>query len=181
MLDDLRYIPHVNGTARGAWPTLFLDYDGPLHPDEVYLIKGKIVLKADGVALFEYAPLLEQALAPFPQVKLVLATSWVKALGFDQAKAYLPAGLQTRVTGATYHSKMPREWWSSMTRYEQIAAYVREHGVQRWLALDNDDEGWPETLRNRLVHVDDWLGVFEARAQQELQTKLEALVAPLRP
>ena len=34
-------------------PVLFLDFDGVLHPDEVYRVGDKIVLKMDGFCLFE--------------------------------------------------------------------------------------------------------------------------------
>jgi hypothetical protein len=27
---------------------LYLDFDGVLHPDEVYIVKGKVVLRAEG-------------------------------------------------------------------------------------------------------------------------------------
>ena len=33
---------------------IYLDFDGVLHPDEVYVVKGKIVLKSEG-ALFMWA------------------------------------------------------------------------------------------------------------------------------
>ena len=40
---------------------LFLDFDGVLHPDEAYLVKGRPVLRAEG-ALFMWTPLLADAL-----------------------------------------------------------------------------------------------------------------------
>lgn len=151
---------------------LFLDYDGPLHPDAVYRIRGKIVLKADGISLFEYAPILCDILRPHPEVRIVLSTSWVRVLGFDRARSYLSAELQQRVIGATYHSVMNEDAFSRLTRYEQIARYTRRHSTEHWIALDNDAEGWPESERYRLVHVDDWLGIFEKKAQQQLAQKL---------
>jgi hypothetical protein len=41
----------VHNKIEGA--VLYLDYDGVLHPDEVYRIRGKSVLKFDGIGLFE--------------------------------------------------------------------------------------------------------------------------------
>jgi hypothetical protein len=158
---------------------LFLDYDGPLHPDEVYRVKGQIILRADGIQLFEYAPILVDILEPFPNVKIVLATSWVRVLGFDTAKNHLPLELQQRVVGATYHSEMDRERpgrFEYLSRYQQISQYVVRHKIERWVALDNDDYGWPNEHRQNLVHVDDWLGLFELRARDELRLKLEILV-----
>lgn len=54
---------------------LFLDFDGPMHPDAVYVMKGKITLRAEGISLFEHAPVLVELLEPHPHVKIVLSTS----------------------------------------------------------------------------------------------------------
>ncbi|NKA73639.1 hypothetical protein GO285_02999 [Ralstonia solanacearum] len=47
--------PKVFPRNWGPAMTLFLDYDGVLHPDEVYYEYGKPVLRADG-ELFMWAP-----------------------------------------------------------------------------------------------------------------------------
>lgn len=39
---------------------LFLDYDGVLHPDAAYLVKGRPELRAEG-CVFMWAPILEHA------------------------------------------------------------------------------------------------------------------------
>jgi hypothetical protein len=157
---------------------LFLDYDGPMHPDEVYRVRGQIILRAEGLRLFEYADILVDILEPYPSVQIVLSTSWVRVLGFDRAKSYLPTELQRRVIGATYHSEMKRterpDWFENLSRFKQISQYVRRHEIKSWIALDNDDAGWQETQRENLVHVDDWLGISEPRACAELRAKLEA-------
>lgn len=168
----------VAGTMMDA-PILFLDFDGPLHPDEVYWVRGKIILRADGISLFEYVPVLSALLEPLPEVRIVLSTSWVRVLGFDRAKSYLPGDLQARVIGATWHRHMDQQWWQTLTRYQQIAAYVHRNEVRSWVALDNDDVGWPEAIRYRLAHVDDWLGIFDSQAQAKLVTALES-ICPVR-
>ena len=45
---------------------LFLDFDGVLHPDPCF----------EEARLFENAPRLSAALAPYPEVAVVLSTSW---------------------------------------------------------------------------------------------------------
>lgn len=83
---------------------LFLDYDGVLHSSEVYLVRRQPVLRDEpGMTLFQHAPLLIEALASRPDIKIVLSTSWVARLGYDRAKGYLPVALQARVIGATWH------------------------------------------------------------------------------
>ena len=159
---------------------LFLDYDGVLHADDVYRNKSGIALKSGGT-LFEHAAILAEAIEhfseqknePHPNVEIVLSTSWVRELGFERAKKYLPPSLQSRVTGATYHSSFELEDglqtpWVLLNRYEQIARHVMKHRTTDWIAVDNDNEGWPENLNHHLVHTDDDLGLSDLAAQQRL-------------
>ncbi|MFX5057514.1 HAD domain-containing protein, partial [Acinetobacter baumannii] len=78
---------------------MFLDFDGVLHPDEVYRVGERIVLRMDGFSLFEWSEVLDELMEPYPALQIVLATSWVRQLGFDVARAYLPDSLQRRVVG----------------------------------------------------------------------------------
>ena len=151
---------------------LFLDYDGVLHPNEVYHYhKRGVVLECDGHALFEHADVLLEILEPHPQVSIVLSTSWVSVLGFDRTKGYLPGALQKRVRGATYHSAF-NGWWDSATRYQQIAGYVVRHGLSDWIAVDDDDVGWPDESRHRLVFTKEMAGLGEQAARKCLAEKL---------
>ena len=158
--------------------TLFLDYDGVLHADDVYRSKSGIALKSGGT-LFEHAAILAEAIEPHPNVEIVLSTSWVRELGFERAKKYLPPSLQSRVTGATYHSSfelddglVPQTPWVLLNRYEQIERHVMKHRITEWIAVDNDNEGWPEKLEHHLVHTDDDLGLGDLAAQQRLMLVL---------
>jgi len=154
--------------------TLFLDYDGVLHPDEVYGSRKGVVLRCDGHNLFEHAQLLADLIDPYPQVRIVLSTSWVCVFGFDEAKARLPKQLQTKVKGATWHNRMEdRHLWMQFTRHSQIDRYVKRHLLSKWIAIDNDDTGWPEEKRHHLVHTDDRRGLGDAAAQNDLIVKIE--------
>ena len=160
--------------------TLFLDYDGVLHADDVYRNKSGIALKNSGT-LFEHAAILAAAIESHPNVEIVLSTSWVRELGFNRAKKYLPPSLQRRVTGATYHSSFELDDglqtpWVLLNRYEQIARHVLKHNIKDWLAVDNDNEGWPEILAHRLVHTDDDLGLGDLAAQQRLLLVLASTI-----
>ena len=154
---------------------LFLDYDGVLHPDEVYLLRGKgVVLQCDGRSLFEWAELLADILEPHQDVRIVLSTSWCHALSFKEAKERLPERLQARVKGSTWHSHRNKYEWNTLTRFQQIIGYVNRHNVQSWIAIDNDDHGWPDLKRDCLVHTDDFGGLGGTRgAVDELKLKLE--------
>jgi len=104
-----------------------------LHPGEVYRIRGQIVLQCDGINLFEWAPLLVEYLAPHPDVRIVLSTSWVRVLSFSRARAWLPAALAKRVIGATWHSAINQDWWLGLSRYDQISRHAQRHRIARWL------------------------------------------------
>lgn len=161
---------------------LFLDFDGVLHPESVYLTGSGPKLGGDG-ELFMWAPILEQALMPYPQVRLVLSTSWVRHLGFSRAKKRLSPALQCRVVGSTWHSSMLKAWvdqvwWDQSSRHGQIIRYVARSGAQSWLALDDDDLGWPVTDSHRLIRVDGSTGISDERVIDDLKLKLKAMSIP---
>jgi len=165
---------------------LFLDYDGVLHPDAAYLISGRPVLKAEG-ELFMWAPVLAELLRPYPEIKIVLSTSWVRVLGFSRARDFLLPEIRSRVIGGTWHSAMGRHaegshrtdihWLVESSRYQQIARYIARAGgrASNWLAIDDDAEGWDEALRARLVETEGETGLSSPLAQSELRAKLRLL------
>jgi hypothetical protein len=172
---------------------LYLDYDGVLHADDVRLHRRRPTVYVDGRprpdlagTLFAHAGLLEAALEPYPGLRIVLATSWVQVKNFSYAKKRLTAGLQARVIGATYHSSMSRDstGWSSrvratfsdLTRYQTICADAHRRGIGSWLALDNDVEGWPDSMRHLVVApADEVLGLAQPGIIDELSEKLKFL------
>ena len=158
---------------------LFLDYDGVLHPDAVYLSRRGIELRAAG-SLFMWSPQLIEALADHPDLRIVLSTSWVRNLGFYRARQALPSELRHQVIGATWHSAMGRGWpdtipWDLQTRWEQIAAYLaRLHEPVRWLAIDDDARGWASADRDQLIQTDPNAGLSDKTVMSELIQKLQA-------
>lgn len=157
-----------------SWPVVFLDYDGVLHPAEVYLHRGRIVLMRDGMSLFEWSPMLVEALAPYANTQLVLSTTWVRMLGFEAARKRLPHPLQARVVGSTWQAHASGEW-EQLSRYEQIMGYARRHNCQRWVAVDDDIENWGDEHRDRLVATDSEFGLGDMKKLQELRQKLACL------
>lgn len=168
-----------------AQPTLFLDFDGVLHPDAVFRRRGygiylnKPILPPEfrKAELFGYAGHLVDILKDFPAVRIVLSTSWVSSLDYNTSLSRLPPTLQERVVGATYHSRHTPEW-DLQTRYHQIMVHVARHHLgQAWVAIDNDPEGWPDAYRDRLVLTDDFRGIADPEAQADLRQKLSSLSA----
>lgn len=161
---------------------LFLDYDGVLHPDSAYLVKGRPVLKTEG-ELFMWVPLLVEALAERPHVQIVLSTSWARQFGFYRARRWLPVEIQPRVIGATWHSRMGRHqeaehrlgstWWDEVDRYQQIRRYVNRAGLGNdWLAVDDQPGDWSNRDLDNLVYVDGDTGLSDADAFAKLDKLL---------
>jgi hypothetical protein len=167
----------VKPTAGRDLPVLYLDYDGVLHHEDVWrhprhgLYFGP---SGQGHAFFEHADLLESVLAPYPQVRIVLSTSWVRVLTYERAKRQLPKRLQARVVGATYHSGMPREVFESLARGEQVLSDVRRRLPARWVAVDDDSEG-PDEYQRHLVRSDSALGLRGPGVLDELQRHIRRL------
>lgn len=157
---------------------LFLDFDGVLHPDDVYRIRSGLVLRAPG-HLMMHAGILVEILKEFPQTKISLSTSWVRILGYRRARAALPPELQDLTVSSTWHSRMPKapfEGYDMYNRYQQIRAAVTKAGLTNWLALDDDPfQSWPDNDR-RLIRTDPDLGISSVPTQEELRLKLRAMM-----
>lgn len=156
---------------------LFLDFDGVLHPDDVFLTKQGPRLRSEG-SLFMWGGLLEDVLSDLPDVRIVLSTSWVRHLGFSRAKKRLPQNLQARVVGSTWHSSMAKQmsdvvWWDHATRYAQITRHAARAQILNWVALDDDGQGWNPEHADRLVLTDAATGISEPLAIQRLHNLLK--------
>jgi len=164
-------------------PILYLDYDGVLHPADVRVTRGEPLRprvysggQATNHPLFEHAPLLERLLQPFPDVRISLATSWVRTLGYDAARARLPPALLERVVGTIWHGALLA--FPPRTRHDAIQVDVEDRGVERWLALDDDITGWPDNRRHLVIAPNNpWLGLAQPGIADELSTALELLSA----
>lgn len=163
---------------------LFLDYDGVLHPDEVFWDHRQgIVLRTDllppeyaNATLFCYMHALEAILEDFPDVRIVLSTSWLHGIGYSRSRRRLSPALRKRVIGSTYHSKYTPAW-GKLSRFEQILDHVGRHQLGlNWLAIDNDAAGWPEVQFDQLVLCHDHLGIGDPATQQDLRQKLSAVL-----
>lgn len=141
---------------------LYLDFDGVLHPADVWLgSDGRMRLGqgGDGHALFEHAQCLADLLAPHDDVMVVLSTSWVSGLGFDQALAQLPAALSQKVIGATFDPARHGKGFGDVARGYQVQADALRRQLRDWVALDDDARDWPEEDIERLIRTDPMLGL----------------------
>ena len=153
---------------------LYLDFDGVLHHDSVYWHprRGVYLTAPSGYVLFQHVGLLGDALAPYPLVRIVLSTSWVRVFSYSRAMKLLPAGLKARVIGATYHSRMNDLDFEAMPRGMQVWEDVQRRRPTGWLALDNDGWDWPDAHRDHLVWTDDRDGLGATAVLSEFRQKL---------
>lgn len=166
--------PRLQGYAQ---PVLYLDFDGVLHPEDVWRHPGRGIYLGPGGAgheLFENAPLLEELLEPYPKVQVVLSTSWVRALGYSKAVKHLPPGLARRVMGATFHSQMEDVDWYNLLRGRQVERDVARRRPSAWMAIDDTDEGWSDSSREHLVLSDPVEGIRAPLVAARLRERLAA-------
>lgn len=157
-----------------AHPVLYLDFDGVLHPADVRVsptdrrpqvyVRGRPTDRP----LFEHAPLLERLLEPHPQLRIILSTSWVREFGYEFALEQLTPSLRERVLGATLYP--------APARYYCIQIDAEERGIERWLALDDDLNCWPEAEMHKVVApTDRLLGLAQPGVAEQLKAALMKL------
>jgi hypothetical protein len=143
---------------------LFLDFDGVLHPDPCF----------DEAQLFERGPHLAESLAPFPEVAIVLSTSWRTQRTFDELAAALPAGLRERVLDVTPPFTLAGTPATLVPyrRQAECMQWLRTHGHAKtpWLALD-DRASLFEPYCEQLVLCESTVG-FDERTAWRLQGAL---------
>ena len=110
---------------------LFLDFDGVLHEDPCF----------DATRLFARAPDLAQALEPFPEVRIVLSTSWRSQRTLAEMTQALPQALGRRVIDATpliTAADSPAAL-RPYRRHAECACWLHRQGHERtaWFALDD--------------------------------------------
>lgn len=123
-------------------PTIFLDLDGTLHCGHAAMDEDGRISLDTGRPLFEFAPLLIDLLEPYPDVVIVLTTSWLMTLSAGQVTARLPFALGKRVVGTTRHIK-PRlsHILNRSDRTYVICCYAYGASLTRWLAIDDSVYG----------------------------------------
>lgn len=160
-----------------AEKVLYLDFDGVLHDGEVYWhIKRGIYMKTPGRQLFEWMAILEELLAPYPEVKIVLSTSWVRARNFNFARSKLSPALQRRVIGATFHKREMRGAdFDLLSRGAQVVRDVGRRQPKKWFAVDDDTKDWPRGYIRHLVATDSAVGISDPVVQAAIRTQLAAM------
>ncbi|QPS06911.1 hypothetical protein I6G66_21750 [Delftia acidovorans] len=181
------YIPA--SSPRSADVVLYLDLDGVVHHEAVlWHPRCGIYMspyQATGHSLFEWLPILQEELAPYPQVSLVLSSTWCIRPGYAKTLQRLPEQLRTRFIGGTFHKRVhgADPWilasFRDTSRGQQILEDVTRRKPRQWLALDDDIEDWPTTILDRLVACDGKTGLSNPETRQALRNMLQKCHAAL--
>ncbi len=157
---------------------LYLDFDGVLHHENClwHPRRGAYLVAPQRYRLFQHAELLEQLLTPYPDVQIVLSTSWVLRYGCSTTTKRLPPALQARVIGATFHSRhMRADDFRYMPRGQQVTEDALRRRPREWLALDDNEEGWPLEHVSRHVHTHMYDGISDLAVLAEFEQKLKEM------
>lgn len=155
---------------------LYLDFDGVLHNHDVWWSPRRGAYIPDpSYRLFEHLGLLEQLLKPYPDVCIVLSTSWVRKYGFSKSAKLLGYTLCRRAIGATFHSEMDRQIFEQLSRGRQVIADVERRKPDAWLALDDDDEGWPASVQANYLKTHNVLGLSDPDTFEAARARLSSI------
>jgi hypothetical protein len=155
----------------------YLDYEAVLHDGNVVRSRtAGMTIKTPGRVFFEWMPILEELLAPYPDLKIVLSTTWVRQLGFNEAKYELAPSLQGRVIGSTFlHPGIVKAEFDVLPRGMQILGDVQRRKPSHWFALDDDADGWPAKYKDHLIRTSDKLGLSDPAVQEQVRRRLQEI------
>lgn len=128
---------------------VYLDFDGVLHPCDVFVdpsrpfepyLEGSY--RTAGHKLFEHAEFLESILPD--DVWVILSTSWANLPKHSTswAKKWLPQTMQNRVLGRTLDVWTGPRKFRALPRGHQVLLHANQFTPKRWIALDDDSNGF---------------------------------------
>lgn len=135
---------------------LFLDFDGVLHPYPC----------ADS-ELFCWMDNFEQVLQSFPEIEIVISSSWREQRSLEALKQLFPTSLRSQIIGATPVLPVSDEDWLSPHREQEILQWLRQHQREdeAWLAIDDTLELF-EHCTDRVLLCDSYVGLDDESSQQ---------------
>lgn len=139
--------PVLNKTAHPIDCVLFLDFDGVTHA-EPYAKKDE----------HGRLPLIEAVLREFPQVDMVISSSWREQYSLVEMQGFFAPDMAARVIGQTPSMKQATSTWlpgqgSGFEREREIEAWMSSHCTwdTPWLAIDDRPYWFRPNSANLLV------------------------------
>jgi len=136
---------------------LFLDFDGVLHP----------VNRETGVFIF--LTHFESILRDFPEVDIVISSSWREDHSLKELQSYFSVDIKQRVIDVTH---VLHHLSHQYLRQAEILLWLREAGreYEGWIAIDDSDWLFSPACRN-LILVDTNIG-FNSATEKNFRAKL---------
>lgn len=142
---------------------LFLDFDGTLHPENY---PG-----ADSGADLCHLPRLEALLREFPDVEIVVSSTWRERMSLEELRSLFAPDIRSRVVGTTA-LPVRVDGYARATCEAEIVAWLKANGRQdtEWVALNDADWQFDEH-RHRLVLCSPLTGL-DAESEAALRVHL---------
>jgi len=152
-------------------PTLYLAFDGVLHPNLISFRRGCLPrLRAGGHVLFENSAILEQLIDVCPATVVVLHNWWVQFLGYQGTLRLLPETVRSHVIGATWRDcRGPRaRLTNNRSRREWLENDLMRRQPSQPVLVDCDARQVVPQLIDRACIVDGWHGLTEPGAWERI-------------
>ncbi|WP_408433990.1 HAD domain-containing protein [Paraburkholderia caffeinilytica] len=158
--------------------TLYLNFDGVLHPDQVVYREGLTPsLVATGHSAFEHAGLLSEILEQHDEVELVLNTWWTFFVCIDSVLELLPTALASRVVDTTLECSSRYD--SLPSRSKEAERHIASKNKRQVLVLDNSNSRYSRDLIPHMLLVDPTVGLASIAARRALARRIS--LTPLLP
>jgi len=148
--------------------TLFLDFDGVLHPPGTH--SSIDYLRTRDARLFIWLPTLSQILAPYPEVQIIVSSDW-RTTNDDEDLRQILGPLGPRFAGIT-------DGFSEESRVAEILELVEMRGLTRWVALDDHPSVRVASETDaRFLWCSPERGISDPQVQRALQARLSVSAA----
>lgn len=128
--------------------TLFLDFDGVLHPTV-----------ATPKQLFSQAQMLVETIERW-RPRIVISSSWRFHFSLEEILSRLPQGIAAQVCGMTGKAHVGK-----YARWHEIQAYCTQHRIANWRALDDSSFEFPADCQE-LIRCDGARGLTELEVRR---------------
>ena len=114
---------------------LFLDFDGVLHP-----LHSPVDKQLEKIFFFE------STIRQYPNINIVISSSWRHNYTMDELLAYFAVDIQRRIIDSTRHVEVSK----AKNRYDEILDYLKHTNQLQslWIAIDDSKKEFPENLSN---------------------------------
>ncbi|MBC3862425.1 hypothetical protein H8K32_09975 [Undibacterium jejuense] len=150
---------------------LFLDFDGVLHPEPCY----------EEAQLFSCLPRLENVLRDFPEVQIVISSTWRDKRSLIELKAFFSEDIADRIIGTTPAWREIPEIMDTIgyQRHAEIEGWLRKSCRPwiNWLAIDDKPYLFKPFLKN-LIKTNSPTG-FDEQAEGRLRNCLSISSRPI--